>query len=117
MSPDSPGPLSDLDANKRREVLKILESNWLAETRGYHTYQSLADRATDPAQLSAFRSLASAEKHHADLWADRIRALGGSEPVYQDSKTGEANTIPNRVVSVGMTLRRLELDDSRDIAK
>jgi VIT1/CCC1 family predicted Fe2+/Mn2+ transporter/rubrerythrin len=117
MSPDAPGPLSDLDANKRREVLKILESNWQAETRGYHTYQSLADHATDPAQLSAFRSLASAEKHHADLWADRIRALGGSEPVYQGSKTGEANTIPNRVGGVGMTLRRLELDESRDIEK
>ena len=117
MSANSPGPLSDLDANQRKELLKILESNWRAEMQGYHTYQTLADRETDAAQLSAFRSLASAEKHHADLWAGRIRAHGGSEPVYKGSKTGEADTISNRVGGVDITLRRLELDESRDIEK
>jgi vacuolar iron transporter family protein len=117
MSANSPGPLSDLDANQRKELLKILESNWRAEMQGYHTYQTLADRETDPEQLSAFRSLASAEKHHADLWAGRIRAHGGSEPVYKGSKTGEADTISNRVGGVDITLRRLELDESRDIEK
>jgi VIT1/CCC1 family predicted Fe2+/Mn2+ transporter/rubrerythrin len=117
MSANSPGPLSDLDANKRKELLKILESNWRAEMQGYHTYQTLADRETDAAQLSAFRSLASAEKHHADLWAGRIRAHGGSEPVYKGSKTGEADTTSNRVGGVDITLRRLELDESRDIEK
>ena len=100
-----------------REVLRILESNWQAEMQGYHTYQTLADRETDPAQLSAFRSLASAEKHHAELWAERIRALGGSQPVFEGSKAGEADKISNRVGGVGMTLRRLELDESRDIEK
>jgi len=114
MSANSPGPLSDLDANKRKELLKILESNWRAEMQGYHTYQTLADCETDPAQLSAFRSLASAEKHHADLWAGRIRAHGGSEPVYKGSKTGEADTISNRVGGVDITLRRLELDANRN---
>jgi hypothetical protein len=81
MSANSTDPFSDLDANKRKELLKILESNWLAEMQGYHTYQTLADRETEPAQLSAFRGLAPAEKHHADLWAGRIRAHGGFEPV------------------------------------
>jgi vacuolar iron transporter family protein len=117
MSANSPGPFSDLDANKRKELLKILESNWRAEMQGYHTYQTLADRETDPAQLSAFRSLASAEKHHADLWAGRIRAHGGSEPVYKGSMSGEADTISNRVGGADITLRRLELDESRDIEK
>jgi vacuolar iron transporter family protein len=117
MSANSSGPLSNQDANKLREVLKILGSNWQAETRGYHTYETLADRETDPARRAAFRSLASAEKHHADLWADRIRALQGSELVYEGSKTGEADSISNRVGGVRMTLRRLELDESRDIAR
>jgi predicted membrane protein (TIGR00267 family) len=117
MSANSPGPFSDLDANKRKELLKILESNWRAEMQGYHTYQTLADRETDPAQLSAFRSLASAEKHHADLWAGRIRAHGGSEPVYKGSMSGEADTISNRVGGADITLRRLELDENRDIEK
>ena len=117
MSGNSLGPFSNQDANKRREVLKILESNWQAEMQGYHTYQTLTDRETDPAQLSAFRSLAAAEKHHAELWADRIRALGGSQPVFEGSKAGEADKISNRVGGVGLTLRRLELDESRDIEK
>jgi len=117
MNANSPGPLSNLDANKRRELLNILKSNWRAEMQGYHTYQTLADRETDPAQLSVFRSLATAEKHHADLWAGRIRVQGGSEPVYDGSKTGEADTISNRIGGVGATLRRLEVDESRDIEK
>ena len=117
MNPHSRTPLSNLDANKRRELLEILESNWRAEMRRYHTYQALADRETDPAQLGAFRTLATAEKHHADLWTERIRAHGGSEPVYEGSKTGEADTISNRVGGVDITLRRLELDESRDIEK
>jgi predicted membrane protein (TIGR00267 family) len=117
MNANSPGPLSNLDANKRREILNILEGNWRAEMQGYHTYQTLADRETDPAQQIAFCSLASAEKKHADLWAGRIRAHGGSEPVYEGSKTGEADTISNRVAGMGVTLRRLEVDESRDIEK
>jgi VIT1/CCC1 family predicted Fe2+/Mn2+ transporter/rubrerythrin len=117
MSANSSGALSNQNANERRQVLKILESNWQAEMRGYHTYETLADRETDPVRRSAFRGLASAENHHADLWASRIRALQGSEPVYKGSKTGEADTIANRAGGMGMTLRRLEVDESRDIAK
>ncbi len=104
-------------ASEPRRILKILESNWQAEMQGYYTYEILAERETDPPRRSAFRSLADAEKHHADLWADRIRALGGSEPIYEGSKTGEADTVANRVGGVRMALRRLELDESRDIAK
>jgi VIT1/CCC1 family predicted Fe2+/Mn2+ transporter/rubrerythrin len=117
MNPNSSSTLSLQDANKRRELLKILESNWQAEMRGHYTYETLADRETDPVRLTAFRNLASAEKHHADLWASRIQALQGPEPVYSGSKSGEADTIANRVGGLGMALRRLELGESQDIAK
>src|ERR1700736_1126057 len=40
-----------------------------------------------------------------------------SGPIYEGSKTGEADTVANRVGGVSMALRRLELDESRDIAK
>src|SRR6202140_118715 len=108
---------SKMDARDRRRILKILESNWQAEMRGYHTYEILAKRETDPSRRVAFRTLAHAEQHHAQLWADRIRALGGPDPVYHGPKTGEADTIANRAGGVRMALRRLELDESRDIAK
>src|SRR4029077_14081530 len=101
----------------RSRILKILESNWQAEMRGYHTYEILALRETDPSRRAAFHTLAHAEQHHARLWADRIRALGGPDPVYKGPKTGEADTLANRAGGVRLALRRLELDETRDIAK
>jgi VIT1/CCC1 family predicted Fe2+/Mn2+ transporter/bacterioferritin (cytochrome b1) len=106
-----------MDARDRNRILKILENNWQAEMRGYYTYESLAQRETDPSRRAAFRTLASAEQHHAQLWSDRIHALGGPAPVYHGSKTGEADTVANRARGAGVLLRRLELDESRDIAK
>ena len=108
---------SKMDARNRSRILKILESNWQAEMRGYHTYEILAERESDPARRAAFHTLSHAEQHHARLWADRIHALGGPDPAYKGSKTGEADTLANRAGGVRMALRRLELDESRDIAK
>src|ERR1700687_4126376 len=117
MSANSASGDSKMDARDRSRILKILESNWQAEMRGYHTYEILAERETDPSRRAAFHTLSYAEQYHAQLWADRIRALGGPEPVYRGPKTGEADTIANRVGGLGVALRRLELDESRDIAK
>jgi vacuolar iron transporter family protein len=117
MSADATSANSKLDARDRKRLLKILESNWQAEMRGFYTYQSLAERESDPARRPAFHSLSYAEQHHAQLWAERIRALGGPEPVYKGPKTGEADTLANRAGGVRLALRRLELDESRDIAK
>ena len=74
----------------QESVLKILESNWQAEMGGYHTYETLSERENDPQRRSALRGLAYAEKHHADLWSDRIAALGGPQPAYNGRETGEA---------------------------
>jgi VIT1/CCC1 family predicted Fe2+/Mn2+ transporter/rubrerythrin len=117
MTANSPSADSKLDARNRRRILKILESNWQAEMQGFHTYGILAERETDPSRRAAFRTLSSAEQEHARLWAGRIRALGGPDPVYNGPKSGEADAIANRVGGVRMALRRLELDESRDIAK
>lgn len=105
-----------MEPRNRRRILKILESNWQAEMRGYHTYEILAERESDPARRAAFHTLAYAEQHHAQLWAERIRALGGPDPVYKGPKAGEADTLANRAGGVGLALRRLELEESRDIA-
>jgi VIT1/CCC1 family predicted Fe2+/Mn2+ transporter/rubrerythrin len=117
MSANASNADSKMDARDRSRILKILESNWQAEMRGFHTYEILAERETDPARRAAFHTLSFAEQHHAQLWADRIRALGGPDPAYKGSKTGEADTIANRAGGVRLALRRLELDESRDIAK
>ena len=100
----------------RKRILKILENNWQAEARGQHTYETLAVRASDAQRRSALRGLAYAESHHADLWAGRILALGGSHPVYRGPETGDADNLSNLVGGESLALRRLELDESHDIA-
>ena len=117
MSSNSTTKASALNASERKRVLNILESNWQAEMRGCHTYELWAERETEPHRRIAFRTLAKAEKHHADLWAERIHVLGGSEPIYHGPRAGEADAIANRVGGLGLALRRLELDESHDIAK
>jgi vacuolar iron transporter family protein len=117
MNANSADANSNLSPQDRKRILRILESNWQAEMRGFETYAALAERETDPQRSAAFRTLADAEQRHADLWAGRINALGGSQLTYGGPKTGQADILANRIGGLDMTLRRLELEESEDIAK
>jgi len=106
-----------MSEKQQKQLMTALESNWQAEMVGYYTYQSLAAKETDPQRRLALKGLSSAEKHHADLWAERIEALGGDQPKYRGSDEGEAGSLQNKVGGPELALRRLEIDESRDIAK
>lgn len=105
-----------LSGARLTKVLAALEANWQAEMEGYYTYQALADRDNEPIRAHILRHLAFAEREHAELWAGRIKALGGPEPVYKGSEHGEADSLANRAGGVRMALRRLEIEESRHIA-
>jgi VIT1/CCC1 family predicted Fe2+/Mn2+ transporter/rubrerythrin len=105
-----------LSSAKLKKVLAALEGNWQAEMEGYHTYQTLADRDTDPVRSQVLRHLAGAEWEHAALWQGRILELGGTDPVYTGNPGGEANSLANRAGGVRLALRRLEIEESRHIA-
>jgi len=98
-------------------LVGVLSSNWQSEMRGYHTYNTLSQQENEPHRRRVLRNLALAEKHHADLWASRLTALGAPVPEYDGPKSGEADTLANRIGGQGLTLRRLELEESRDIAR
>ncbi len=102
---------------KNGRLLQTLEGNWQTEMAGFHTYTALAEREDEPARRIALRHLASAEKHHAKLWEERYRALGGGELVYKGGREGDAGSLATKVGGDVLTLRRLELDESRDIAR
>jgi VIT1/CCC1 family predicted Fe2+/Mn2+ transporter/rubrerythrin len=96
---------------------QILEQNWQAEMTGHYTYRALAQRERHPGRKQALESMAVAEKEHAALWADRLRELGEPQPVYRGKPAGEADSLKNRVGGDDLALRRLEIDESRDIAR
>ncbi len=108
--------IAALSNAKLKKVLVALEGNWQAEMEGYHTYQALADRDTEPVRAQVLRHLAAAELEHAALWASRIEELGGAAPVYSGSPGGEADSLANRAGGIRMALRRLEIEESRHIA-
>ena len=106
-----------MQASRNTKLLSALEANWQAEMEGHYTYTALAQKETDAQRRNALRGLAAAEKHHADLWAERVQALNGPTLVYRGSPAGEADSLGNRVGGSGLALRRLEIEESRDIAK
>jgi VIT1/CCC1 family predicted Fe2+/Mn2+ transporter len=100
-----------------RKILEALSQNWQAEMRGFHTYNAFSERDSDPIRKRILRGMAEAEARHAALWAKRIHELGGSLPQYDGKAGGDADSLASRVGGPGMALRRLEIDESRDIAK
>ena len=106
-----------MDTRDKEHLIEALTNNWQVEMRGYHTYNALSKRATDPQQCRSLHSLALAEQHHADLWASRLTALDAPVPEYSGSEAGEADSLANRIGGLDLALRRLELDESRDIAR
>jgi VIT1/CCC1 family predicted Fe2+/Mn2+ transporter/rubrerythrin len=105
-----------LSAAKLKKVLTALEGNWKAEMEGFHTYQALADRDSDPVRAQVLRHLAGAEWEHAELWHGRIMELGGAQPIYHGKPGGDADSLANRAGGIRMALRRLEIEESRAIA-
>ena len=106
-------PLSGI---RLKKVLAALEANWQAEMAGYYTYKTIADRDTDPIRAQVLRHLAASELEHALLWQQRIQQLGGPEPVYKGSYSGDAGSLRSTIGGVPTALRRLEIDESRHIA-
>jgi vacuolar iron transporter family protein len=106
-----------MNGRDSRKLAEALTSNWQTEMRGHYTYGALADRESDPHRKSVLRGLSQAEKHHADLWAGRMTALGIPVPEYDGPQTGDADSLAARVGGDQLELRRLELDESRDIAQ
>jgi vacuolar iron transporter family protein len=98
-------------------LIEALSSNWQAEMRGYHTYNALSLQENDPQRRRALRNLALSEKHHADLWAARLASLSAPAQEYEGPSSGETGSLASRVGGPDLLLRRLELEESRDIAR
>ena len=99
----------------REQLIEAIQANWKTEMQGFATYSELAERSGEAATRRALRGIAAAEKHHADLWADRLHDLGAEVPPFEprpDPRVLEAEETGGFAA-----LRELELDESRDIAR
>ena len=110
-------PIAILSGARNKKILAALEGNWQAEMEGFHTYTALANRDEDPVRAQVLRHLAQAEIEHATLWEGRIKELGGPQPIYTGGPGGQADSLANRAGGMRMALRRLEIEESRDIAR
>ncbi|MGC9223665.1 MAG: VIT1/CCC1 transporter family protein [Terracidiphilus sp.] len=110
-------PIPKLSSARTEKILTALEGNWQAEMEGFHTYTALADRDSDPVRARVLRHLAQAEIEHATLWEGRIKDLGGETPVYHGAPGGDADSLAARAGGMGLALRRLEIEESRQIAR
>jgi VIT1/CCC1 family predicted Fe2+/Mn2+ transporter len=106
-----------MNSRDQQKIIEAISSNWQAEMRGFHTYNTLSQHESDPQRRRTLRNLALAEKHHAELWQSRLTALGAPTPKYTGPPSGDADTLANRIGGPDLALRRLEIDESRDIAK
>ena len=102
-------------ANPR--LIEALQANWHAEKTGAYTYRTLAERELDPVRRQKLRLLAEAEEQHSSLWAGRLHGFGMPEPTYRGKPSGEADSLKNRLGGPEIALRRLEIEESRDIAR
>ena len=100
-----------------RKLMNALQQNWQAEMLGFHTYGALAQQEHDPERKRILEHLAQAEARHAELWAGRITDLGGQLPSYTGGHGGETEKLHFKVGGPDLALRRLEIEESRDIAK
>jgi VIT1/CCC1 family predicted Fe2+/Mn2+ transporter/rubrerythrin len=114
LSSDSP---ASLELPRHPRLGQILEKNWQAEMAGYYTYHALAEREPEPARKQALEGMALAEQEHAALWASRLSELGEPAPVYRGKAGGDAESLKTRIGGDDLALRRLEIDESRDIAR
>ena len=100
---------------KEGKLVEAIQSNWKTEMQGFVTYSHLAEQAKDPNTRRALRGIAAAEKHHADLWADRLHALGADIP--QIELRPDEDVLKAQQSGGFAALRELELDESHDIAR
>lgn len=104
-----------MKSQMQAKLVEALQENWRAEMRGFCIYTKLAEGEQDVTRRRALRGLATAERHHAEMWADRLHTLGAEVPVFDHKFMQQA------LESAGQdgttSLRALELDESSDIAR
>jgi VIT1/CCC1 family predicted Fe2+/Mn2+ transporter/rubrerythrin len=108
---------AELEKPVNDRLVKAIQENWQTEKKGAATYRTLSEREVDVRNKAAFNELAEAEESHAALWESRLLDLEAEVPSYSGSQSGMADCLAYRIGGEFATLRRIELDERKDIAR
>ncbi len=103
-----------MHSDERQRSLRALGDSWRHEMEAAVTYRQLANQETDPRRKELLRKLVAAEEGHAERWAARIAALGGTVPSAASVKP--ALGISLQVASPEIVYRKLEAMEARGLA-
>lgn len=92
-------------------LVAALQRNLRTEMQGAANYRYLAENETDPRKQAILLQLADGEAHHAERWAERLRALGVT---VSSEAPARANWLTQHA-PLEATLRRLEREEDEHI--
>ncbi|MGH9507972.1 MAG: VIT1/CCC1 transporter family protein, partial [Terriglobales bacterium] len=78
-SSSEPEKARELDPRARRDLLRLIEQNYLAEQEDATLYRQMAGQETDPHRRELLERLAASEDRHAARWAEKLRQFAGPE--------------------------------------
>lgn len=78
-----------LDPRSRRDLLRLIEQNYLAEQEDAALYRQMAGQETDHHRRELLERLAASEDRHAARWAEKLRQFAG--PGAQPPQMGAAS--------------------------
>eukprot|EP01037_Dinobryon_pediforme_P008034 gene8034-8111_t len=90
-------------ATKNPDIARF-KTNLADERDSAALYLALAEAEADPVRADLFRQLAQSETEHADLWRDRLAALGIAEPRHRPSLRSRMLIFLARRMGVGAVL-------------
>lgn len=73
--PAEPG--RELDTRARRDLLRLIEQNYLAEQEDAALYRQMAAQESDAHRRELLERLAASEDRHAARWAEKLRQFAG----------------------------------------
>lgn len=98
------------------KVIGALRAAWEREIEAAQLYRLLSEQQEDERRRKLLLRLAEAEEGHAQAFAERISALGGTPPTDSTAPTS-AQRLMVRTLGTDAMLRRLEAEEERNIAQ
>src|SRR5438105_12320830 len=95
--------------------IQTLQSNWSLEMDGTDMYGTLAERERIPERKIIFHKLSELERKHAEMWAKRIKEVGGSVPATH-SGHGHAVRVADTPGGMQEIILAIEAEERRDVA-